>query len=150
MIIQNLSKDGKTDFSFTVHRNDLAKTLDLLRRCVVAIKGPITTPVGSGFRSVNVALRKEFDLYANVRPAVTMMSGGRYEDIDLVLIRADGSRQLISNGCLKAGHRTLDETRSKPYEPIHPQQDRTPSEQSSSAWQRANKRGQEHHGNEVQ
>jgi hypothetical protein len=53
----------------------------------VALKGPLTTPVGTGFRSINVALRKEFDLYANVRPALTLMSGGRYEDIDLVLIR---------------------------------------------------------------
>jgi isocitrate dehydrogenase (NAD+) len=43
--------------------------------------------VGTGFRSINVAIRKEFDLYANVRPALTMVPGGRYEDIDLVLIR---------------------------------------------------------------
>src|SRR5687767_1588237 len=62
-------------------------TLDSIRRNRVALKGPLTTPVGVGFRSINVALRREFDLYANVRPAITMMSGGRYEDIDLVLIR---------------------------------------------------------------
>jgi isocitrate dehydrogenase (NAD+) len=53
----------------------------------VALKGPLTTPSGTGFRSINVALRKEFDLYANVRPARTVVPGGRYEDIDLVLIR---------------------------------------------------------------
>ena len=63
------------------------ETLDSGRRTGVILKGPLTTPVGSGFRSINVALRKEFDLYANVRPAVTLMPGGRYEDIDLVLIR---------------------------------------------------------------
>ncbi|HUG41305.1 MAG TPA: isocitrate/isopropylmalate family dehydrogenase [Longimicrobiales bacterium] len=63
------------------------ETLDSARRTRVILKGPLTTPVGSGFRSINVALRKEFDLYANVRPAVTLMAGGRYEDIDLVLIR---------------------------------------------------------------
>ena len=63
------------------------ETLDSARRTGVILKGPLTTPVGSGFRSINVALRKEFDLYANVRPAVTLMPGGRYEDIDLVLIR---------------------------------------------------------------
>jgi isocitrate dehydrogenase (NAD+) len=51
------------------------------------LKGPLTTPVGTGFRSINVAIRKEFDLYANVRPALTILPGGRYEDIDLVLIR---------------------------------------------------------------
>jgi isocitrate dehydrogenase (NAD+) len=63
------------------------ETLESIRRNRVALKGPLTTPVGVGFRSINVALRQEFDLYANVRPALTLMSGGRYEDIDLVLIR---------------------------------------------------------------
>ena len=63
------------------------ETLDSIRRTGLVLKGPLTTPVGSGFRSINVAIRKEFDLYANVRPAVTLMPGGRYEDIDLVLIR---------------------------------------------------------------
>lgn len=62
-------------------------TLDALRRNKVSLKGPLTTPVGTGFRSINVAIRKEFDLYANVRPALTLVPGGRYEDIDLVLIR---------------------------------------------------------------
>ncbi|MCI0432359.1 MAG: isocitrate/isopropylmalate family dehydrogenase [Gemmatimonadetes bacterium] len=62
-------------------------TLASIRRTGVALKGPLTTPVGVGFRSINVALRKEFDLYANVRPARTLMPGGRYDDIDLVLIR---------------------------------------------------------------
>ena len=46
------------------------------------LKGPLTTPVGVGFRSINVALRKEFDLCAAVRPVVTLMPGGRCEDID--------------------------------------------------------------------
>src|SRR5690606_17790649 len=63
------------------------ETLESIRRTTVALKGPLTTPVGTGFRSINVALRKEFDLYAHVRPALTLQSGGRYEDIDLVLIR---------------------------------------------------------------
>jgi isocitrate dehydrogenase (NAD+) len=63
------------------------ETVDSVRRTGLILKGPLTTPVGSGFRSINVALRKEFDLYANVRPALTLMPGGRYEDIDLVMIR---------------------------------------------------------------
>ena len=63
------------------------ETLESIRTHCVALKGPLTTPVGVGFRSINVALRKEFDLYANVRPARTIVPGGRYEDIDLVLIR---------------------------------------------------------------
>src|SRR3954451_525476 len=64
-----------------------AATLDSIRRTRLALKGPLTTPVGGGFRSVNVRLREEFGLYANVRPARTMVPGGRYEDIDLVLVR---------------------------------------------------------------
>ena len=63
------------------------ETLESIRTNKIALKGPLTTPIGTGFRSVNVALRKEFDLYANVRPAKTILRGGRYEDIDLVLIR---------------------------------------------------------------
>ncbi len=63
------------------------ETIDSIRETRVALKGPLTTPSGVGFRSINVALRKEFDLYANVRPARTLVSGGRYEGIDIVLIR---------------------------------------------------------------
>lgn len=63
------------------------ETIESIRRNRVALKGPLTTPVGVGFRSINVVLRKEFDLYANVRPALTLVPGGRYDDIDLVLIR---------------------------------------------------------------
>ncbi|MDA8217813.1 MAG: isocitrate/isopropylmalate dehydrogenase family protein [Dehalococcoidales bacterium] len=62
--------------------------LDSIRRTHVALKGPITTPVGTGFRSVNVALRKELDLYANLRPAKTYQGvKTRYESIDLVIVR---------------------------------------------------------------
>jgi isocitrate dehydrogenase (NAD+) len=63
------------------------ETLESIRRNRVALKGPLTTPVGVGFRSINVALRKEFDLYANVRPARSLLPDYRYQDIDLVLIR---------------------------------------------------------------
>jgi len=62
-------------------------TVESVRQTGVALKGPLTTPVGSGFRSVNVALRREFDLYANVRPARTLVPGGRYDDVDIVLVR---------------------------------------------------------------
>ena len=63
------------------------ETLDSIRANRIVLKGPLTTPSGTGFRSINVAIRKEFDLYANVRPVRTIVPGGRYEDIDLVLIR---------------------------------------------------------------
>ena len=62
-------------------------TIESIRRTRLVLKGPLTTPIGSGFRSVNVALRREFAMYANVRPAKTVLPGQRYEDIDLVLIR---------------------------------------------------------------
>ncbi|MGE3802660.1 MAG: isocitrate/isopropylmalate family dehydrogenase, partial [Candidatus Kapaibacterium sp.] len=65
-----------------------AETIELIRQHRVALKGPLTTPVGSGFRSVNVALRKEFDLYINLRP-VKWFPGvkSRFADIDLVIFR---------------------------------------------------------------
>lgn len=64
------------------------EVLDSIRRNKIALKGPITTPVGKGFRSVNVALRKELGLFANVRPA-KLYKGVRtkFEDVDLVVIR---------------------------------------------------------------
>jgi len=62
-------------------------TLDSIRKTCIALKGPLTTPSGTGFRSINVALRQEFELYANVRPVRTLVPGGRYENIDLVLVR---------------------------------------------------------------
>ncbi|MDQ2823077.1 MAG: isocitrate/isopropylmalate family dehydrogenase [Pseudomonadota bacterium] len=61
-------------------------TLDSIRRTQLALKGPLTTPVGGGFRSSNVRLREEFTLFGNVRPVKTLVPG-RYENIDLVLIR---------------------------------------------------------------
>ncbi|MCD8199472.1 MAG: isocitrate/isopropylmalate dehydrogenase family protein [Coriobacteriaceae bacterium] len=62
--------------------------LDAIASAKVAIKGPVTTPVGSGFRSINVALRKHFDLYTNLRPARSIAgTGARYDDVDIVLFR---------------------------------------------------------------
>jgi isocitrate dehydrogenase (NAD+) len=61
--------------------------LESIRRTKLALKGPLTTPVGGGFRSINVRLREEFHLYANLRPAHTLVPGGRFEDIDLILVR---------------------------------------------------------------
>jgi isocitrate dehydrogenase (NAD+) len=62
--------------------------LESIRRNRVALKGPITTPVGEGFRSVNVTLRQALDLYANVRPARSIPGiESRYEDVDLVIVR---------------------------------------------------------------
>ena len=62
-------------------------TIESIKRTRLALKGPLETPVGGGYRSVNVALRKAFDLYANVRPAHTIRPGGRFENVDIVLVR---------------------------------------------------------------
>src|SRR5215207_6281746 len=62
-------------------------TLDSIRRTGLALKGPLETPVGEGYRSVNVALRKTFDLYANVRPAHVIMREGRFSKVDIILVR---------------------------------------------------------------
>lgn len=63
-------------------------TLASIRTNRVALKGPLTTPVGQGFTSINVGLRKEFDLYANVRPVISMPgTRSRYEDIDIITVR---------------------------------------------------------------
>jgi isocitrate dehydrogenase (NAD+) len=65
-----------------------ARVLDSLRRTKVGLKGPITTPVGKGFRSVNVSLRKDLDLYACVRPCKSYPGvRSRYENIDIVIVR---------------------------------------------------------------
>ena len=64
-----------------------AQTLDSIRRTHLALKGPLETPSGGGYRSSNVRLREEFKLYANLRPARTLIPGGRFDKIDLVVVR---------------------------------------------------------------
>jgi len=64
-----------------------AATLDSIRRTRLALKGPLETPSGGGYRSSNVRLREEFQLYANLRPARTIIPGGRFDKIDLVVVR---------------------------------------------------------------
>ncbi len=63
-------------------------TIEAVKRNGVAIKGPITTPVGTGFRSVNVALRRALGLYVCLRPVLSLPgAGGRYDDVDMVIVR---------------------------------------------------------------
>ena len=64
-----------------------AATLDSIRRTKLALKGPLETALGKGFRSINVALRQAFDLYANVRPAKTVLTGLKFSGVDIVLVR---------------------------------------------------------------
>ncbi|MDP9011858.1 MAG: isocitrate/isopropylmalate family dehydrogenase [Pseudomonadota bacterium] len=64
-----------------------SKTIDSIRRTRLALKGPLETPSAGGYRSSNVRLREEFKLYANLRPARTLIPGGRFDNIDLVVVR---------------------------------------------------------------
>ncbi len=65
-----------------------AATLESMRRNRIVLKGPLTTPVGDGFRSINVTLRKKFDLYANVRPVISMAgTQAHFENIDIITVR---------------------------------------------------------------
>lgn len=61
--------------------------IESIRGTRLALKGPLETPIGGGYRSSNVRLREEFKLYANLRPGKTIVPGGRYDNIDLVLVR---------------------------------------------------------------
>lgn len=97
-------------------------TIEAVKRNKVAIKGPITTPVGTGFRSVNVALRKTLGLYVCLRPVVSLPgAGGRYDNVDLVIVRensedlyagvefeegSEGARKLIDL-CTEEGAGTI-------------------------------------------
>src|SRR5690606_18376418 len=74
-------------------------TLDAISRHKVALKGPLTTPIGGGFSSLNVELRKHFDLYANVRPAITFPgTKARYENIDIITVRENTEGAYSSEG----------------------------------------------------
>ncbi len=71
------------------HKDPLPQaTIDSIKRTQLALKGPLATPSGGGYRSVNVTLRQQFDLYANVRPVQTIAGvPSRYDKVDLVIVR---------------------------------------------------------------
>jgi isocitrate dehydrogenase (NAD+) len=76
-----------------------AATMDAIQRHKIALKSPLTTPVGEGFSSINVELRKRFDLYANVRPAITFPNTkSRYQNIDLITVRENTEGAYIGEG----------------------------------------------------
>ncbi|TAN05112.1 MAG: isocitrate dehydrogenase [Rhodanobacteraceae bacterium] len=74
-------------------------TLDAIARHGVALKGPLTTPIGKGFSSLNVALRRHFDLYANVRPAISYPgTKARFENIDIITVRENTEGAYLQEG----------------------------------------------------
>ncbi|WP_449466013.1 isocitrate dehydrogenase [Stenotrophomonas humi] len=76
-----------------------AATLDSIKKNKVALKSPLTTPVGGGFSSINVALRRQFDLYANVRPAISFPNTkSRYENIDMITVRENTEGAYLAEG----------------------------------------------------
>lgn len=80
------------------------ETLEAIKKYKVALKGPVTTPVGKGFRSVNVNLRLAFDLYVNLRPAYSIQNISKYKNVDIVTVRENtedlyiGEEHEIENG----------------------------------------------------
>ncbi|MBF5057225.1 isocitrate dehydrogenase [Alcanivorax sp. 521-1] len=90
------------------------ETLDMIEKNPVALKGPITTPVGKGFRSVNVTLRKHFDLFANLRPALSIPGvRSRYDNVDILTIRENiegiysGEGQMVTDDGERAELRSV-------------------------------------------
>ncbi len=78
-------------------------TLDSIARTGIALKAPLTTPVGGGFKSLNVALRKHFDLYANVRPAISFRGSlSRYENVELITVRENTEGAYLGEGAFTA------------------------------------------------
>ncbi|ABE58788.1 isocitrate dehydrogenase [Chromohalobacter israelensis] len=76
-----------------------AETIAAIRKHRIALKGPLTTPIGSGISSLNVQLRREFDLYANVRPAISFPgTRSRYDNIDLITVRENTEGAYLSDG----------------------------------------------------
>ena len=74
-------------------------TLDTIAKHSIALKGPLTTPIGGGFSSINVQLRRHFDLYANVRPAISFPgTKARYENIDIITVRENTEGAYMAEG----------------------------------------------------
>jgi isocitrate dehydrogenase (NAD+) len=74
-------------------------TIEAIAKHKVALKGPLTTPVGGGFTSINVTLRRHFDLYANVRPAISFPgTKARYDNIDIITVRENTEGAYLSEG----------------------------------------------------
>lgn len=79
---------------------------DSIEKNKVALKGPITTPIGEGFRSINVALRKKYDLYTNIRPVKTIKGiTTRYQDVDLVIFRENTEGLYIGEEYFENGNK---------------------------------------------
>lgn len=76
-----------------------AATLESITKHRIALKSPLSTPIGEGFSSINVSLRRHFDLYANVRPAITFPNTkSRYQDIDILTVRENTEGAYIGEG----------------------------------------------------
>ncbi|RUR37797.1 isocitrate dehydrogenase [Vreelandella populi] len=75
------------------------ESLDAIEKHGIALKGPLTTPIGKGFSSINVQLRRHFDLYANVRPAISFPgTRSRFEGIDMITVRENTEGAYLSDG----------------------------------------------------
>ena len=90
------------------------ETLDLIEKNKVTLKGPLTTPVGEGFTSINVSLRKKFQLYANLRPVISFKgTKARYEDIDIITVRENTEGMYCGLGQVVSADGSEAEAKSK-------------------------------------
>ena len=90
-----------------------SQTLELIEKNKIALKGPLTTPVGKGFTSINVTLRKHFKLYANVRPVQTFEgTKAHYSDIDIITVRENTEGMYSGQGQIIDQDRTVAEAKS--------------------------------------
>lgn len=113
-VLEALDLDFKYDYkdaglcALEAHGELLPKdTLEAIAANKVCLKGPLTTPVGKGFSSINVAMRRHFKLYANVRPVVTFEgTKARYDDIDIITVRENTEGAYLSEG------QTIDEQKT--------------------------------------
>ena len=88
------------------------ETLETIAKNGICLKGPLTTPVGKGFSSINVALRRHFDLYANLRPAITFPgTKSRYDDVDVITVRENTEGAYMGEGSMINDDRTYAETK---------------------------------------
>ncbi|CAG9296038.1 isocitrate dehydrogenase [Celerinatantimonas diazotrophica] len=89
------------------------QTMDLIENNKIVLKGPLTTPVGKGFTSINVTLRKHFELYANVRPVQTFEgTKAHYSDIDIITVRENTEGMYSGQGQIIDDNRTIAEAKS--------------------------------------
>ena len=97
------------------------ETIEAIKKYKIALKGPITTPIGKGFKSVNVQLRNKFDLYINLRPAFSIKNISKYSNVNLVTVRENSEDLYIGEEYpIEDGYEAIKRITNKNSERITP------------------------------